>query len=416
MMRNAGHEHKESNVIRTGFWRAALAAAALAIAGCQTQAGAGPDSGPPAQAAPGKSSGRVYAPQGTDGATVSIRPEGDIVIAAVNGDPVMRGDRGTVVTAGAAGDEFAGLRLPPGNHILSLSMLGTGGDMVDVSVNADTGEYVFAVLEAVSGGQPQRVLAVIQGGSDGRIIASSAPALVGRTRTEALRLLAASPEERRQILAAEKPGGTNRAEQAKAYFSQGQQYLQQGQQRNALRAFDGAIEADPGFAAAHVFRGIVLTTMKRAEEALAAFDAAIAAGEQGGGESEMWLAWPYFEKGKVLMAVGRLDEAETALDRSIALKPAAPGYAARANLYFVLGQTQRQQGNEDRARDFFEKTRRDADAGLALADDDVTLWSIKSGAHFGLGDGAAACRAAEKACEFGNCSIVKQYKQCQGGS
>lgn len=401
--------------MNAAFWRALPALAVFVIAACQPQAGAGPDSGGVAATA-GPSTGRAYAPKGTENATVVIRPEGDVIIAAVDGDPVMRGDKGTVVTANASGDEFDRLALPPGSYMLTLSMLGAGGQMADVSVEAAAGDYVFTVLEAESGGQRARVLAVIQGGTDGRIIAASTPALVGRSRAEAERLLAASPEERRQILAVEKPGGAQRAEQAKAYFNQGRQYLQQGQFENALRAFDGAVAAAPDFSPAHVFRGVALMNLKRADNALTAFDKAIDTAVKASGENDEWLAWPYFEKGKALLAVGRLDEAEAALGRSIALKPTAASYAARANLYFVLGRAQRQQGKEDQAQALFEKTRQDADAGLALADDDVALWSIKSGAHFGLGNGEEACHAAAKACEFGNCSIMKEYKQCKGGS
>lgn len=396
------------------FWRAVPALAVFVIAACQPQAGAGPDSGGIAAANP--STGRAYTPKGTENASVVIRPEGDVIIAAVDGNPVMRGKTGTIVTANASGDEFDRLVVPPGSYMLTLSMLGAGGNMADVSVEADAGDYVFTVLEAVSGGQRARVLAVIQGGADGRIVSSSTPALVGRTRAEAERLLAASPEERRQILAADKPGGTQRTEQAKAYFNQGRQYLQQGQFDNALKAFDGAIAAAPDFSAAYVVRGIALMNLKQADEALKAFDKGIEIAAKARGRNDDWLAWPYFEKGKALMAMGRLDQAEGALGRSIALKPTASSYAARANIYFVLGRAQRQQGHEEQAQALFEKTRRDADAGLAIADDDVALWSIKSGAHFGLGNGEEACHAAEKACEFGNCSIMKQYKECKGGS
>lgn len=397
------------------FWRALPALAVFVIAACQPQAGAGPDGGG-AVAAAASSGGRAYAPKGTKNASVVIRPEGEVIIAAVDGDPVMRGDTGTIVTAKASGDEFDRLLLTPGSHMLSLSMLGAGGNMADVSVEAEAGEYVFTVLEAGSGGQRARVLAVIEGGTDGRIIASSTPALVGRTRAEAQQLLAASPEERRRILSADEPGGAKRGAQAKAYFNQGRQYLQQGQFKNALGAFDGAIDAAPDFATAHVFRAITLMNLKRADDALQAFDRSIAIAAKARGEQDEWLAWPYFEKGKALMAVGQLDDAEAALGRSIALKPTSSSYAARANLYFVLGRAERQQGHKEKAQALFEKTRSDADAGLALADDDVALWSIKSGAHFGLGNGEEACRAAEKACEFGNCSIVQQYKQCKGGS
>lgn len=355
------------------LWRAALPAlAALAIVACQPQAGAGPDDG--AGPAAATSAARAFAPAGMDDATVVIRPEGDVIVVAVDGTPVMRGDKGTVVTAAATGDEFDRVHLKPGRHMLTLGMLGSGSNLVDVAVEAKPGDYIFTVLEAVSAGRPLRVLAVIEGGSDGRVIAASTPALVGRTRAEAQRLLAATPEERQRILATEKPGGEQRAEQARAYFNQGRQYLQQGQMENALRAFDGAVGAAPDFVPAHTLRGIVLMNLRR------------------------------------------FDEAEAALNRSISLKPGPQSYAARANLYFFLGRMKQQQGDAGQARALFERTRQDADAGLALAGGDVALWSIKSGAHFGLGDGKEGCRAAEKACEFGNCSIIEEYKQCKDGS
>lgn len=387
---------------------------ALAVLACQPQAGDGSDDA--AARAASTSESPAYAPMGTEGASVVIRPEGDILIAAVDGEPVIRNEKGTVVTANAAGDEFNRLLLPPGSYVLTLGMVGGGGEMVDVSVDANGGDYIFAALRAVDAGRTVPVLAVIEGGPDGKIIASAAPALVGRSRAEAEKLLAASPEERQRMLSSEPASGEQRSERAKAYFEQGQQYLRQGQQENALIAFDGAIAAAPEFAPAYLLRGIALLNLQRPEEAVATFDRSIAIAEEKEGAQSEWLAGPFYYKGTALMAIGQMDRAEAALDRSLALKPTPPGYAARANLFFAEGRAMSRQGDEGKARALFERSRKDADAGLALQTDNVALWSIKSGAHFGLGHGEQGCRAAKKACEFGNCTIMEKYPQCEEGS
>lgn len=411
----------------------ALAVGSLALAACQTQGGsAGPDAGQAQQTAAQqagaqqagaatekRSAGtatRPYAPAGTNGATVVIRPEGDVIIAAVGGNPVRRDDRGTLITAKPAGDEFGSLMLPPGSHDLTLGMLGSAADMVDVSIDAKPGDYIFTVLDAKAGDRSVRILAVIEGGADGMIVASSEPLLVGRTRAEAMAVIAASPAERKQMLAKESPADGNSADKAKLSFRQGRQYLAQNQLEQAVASFDDAIAAAPDFGAAHMLRGIALLQLSRPEDALAAIDKSIDIGTRKLGPNSEALAEPFYLRGAALSLMGRPEEALAALDRSLAVKPTAESYNARAQMYFTRGEDLLGRGRASEASASFEKARADADAGIALVPNSVALWSIKSGAQFMLQQVGPACESARKACTFGNCSILEAKPECRPGS
>lgn len=379
-----------------------------ALTACQNTAA--PDA-PKAQAtAPEKAD--VYAPMGADGATVTIIPEGEVLIAAVDGKRVTRDGVGTMVGADSAVAEYNRLLLPPGNHTLTLVEAG-GRGLLDMSLTAGAGAYIFAVLQVQSGETAARALTVIEDGKNGRIVASSAPSLVGMSRAGAEALMAATPEEQRKIVAAQKPPVDNRTAQAKARFAAAQKLLKEGRYADALTTFDETLRIAPGLDSAHVFRGLTLLRLNRPREALGAFDRAIMLGRQNRGGASEWLSWPLYNKGLALLARGEAIAAKTALDESIRLKPTPGALLARGNLSFTQGQVLGQKGDWNAAEPYFLAAKADADAGIALAPRNAGLWSTRSASQIMLNQPQEACVAARKACEFGNCAILKQVPQCK---
>lgn len=388
---------------------AILAAICLSgLAACQNTTG--PDA--PKAATPGTADG--YAPMGVDGATVVVIPEGEVLIAAVDGKRVTRDGAGTVV-ADAPEAGYRRLLLPPGNHTVTLAEAG-GKGLIDMSLTAGAGTYVFAVLEVQSVDTMARALTVIEGGGDGRIVAASAPLLVGMSRAEAEAFMAATPEERQKIVAAEKPPAADRAAQAKARFAVARKLFETERYAEALGAFDETLRIAPGLDSAHVFRGLTLLRLNRPRDALDAFDRAITLGRQNRGVASEWLSWPLYNKGLALLASGDAAAAKTALDESINLKPTPGALLARANLSFTQGQALGRKDDWDAAEPYFLAAKADADAGIALAPRNAGLWSTRSAVQIMLNQHQEACAAARKACELGNCAILQQFPQCKAGS
>jgi tetratricopeptide (TPR) repeat protein len=117
-------------------------------------------------------------------------------------------------------------------------------------------------------------------------------------------------------------------------------YLAAGESQSALVWFDRAIALNPGCALAWSNRGTALHEHDRAG-ALAAFDEALRLG----------LAEPalYFNRGNLLRAAGRLDEAIAAYDAALRLNPAYP-QALRAGAIVL-----RDLGHRDGALEFLDE-------------------------------------------------------------
>ena len=88
---------------------------------------------------------------------------------------------------------------------------------------------------------------------------------------------------------------------------------QLGRTDEALAAFDRALAIDPQDAEAHNYRGVALALLGRIDEALAAFDRALAINPQD--------AKAHDYRGAVLAQLGRMDEALAAFDRALAINP-----------------------------------------------------------------------------------------------
>lgn len=391
---------------------AVLAALLLSgLAACQDNAG--PDS-PKAAAATPETAGS-YAPDGADGATVVINPQGEILITAVNGKPVTRDGADTAVGADGSEAGYRRLLLPPGSHTVTLAEAG-GSGVIDMTLTAEAGRYAFAVLEVQSGETTGRALTIIDGGGDGRVVAASAPVLVGMSRAEAEDFMAAPPEDQRKAVAAKESRAEDKEAQIKARFAQAQELLEAKRYADALAAFDDVLRMAPGLDSAHVFRGLTLMRLNRPQDALESFDRGIALGRQNRGGANVWLSWPLYNRGVALLVGGESAAAKAALDESIELNPTPGALLARANLSFMQGEALGQTGDWDAAQPYFLDAQADTVAGIALAPRDAALWSIRSASHIMLNQHEDACSAARKACEFGNCSIVEQFPQCKAGS
>jgi len=155
--------------------------------------------------------------------------------------------------------------------------------------------------------------------------------------------------------------------QALSEFTQANQFGSTGQRDNAIRALHNAVAADPNFALAYARLGDVLVSISRYTEGYAAYEKALALGDQrltrrerdrirGIYASDTWdyataeemfrdyatyypndyLGW--FYRATPLMMMGRVEEAIESLKKAEAIDPAkmyAPAHIARFDL--ILG-------------------------------------------------------------------------------
>lgn len=389
-----------------------MAALIAVLGGCETDAQQPAAEAPAAVAeAPATTAdtlpAHIYAPDGPQAGTVSIKPAGKALISVIDGYPARVHEDGR-------NNDYSEARLKPGDHILRVGNVDVHQGL-NLTLKAQPGRYFALALTYMDGGEMFWTPVIVRGAPDGPIVADKDGLLLGKTPTEAIKLLTASASGKQAPAQAQSDDKSRQAleARAKALFDQGAKALQDKQPQQALQALDEALKLAPGFDAALALRGVVLVQLKQPKAALESLDEAIRVGANTRGADDEWLHWPWAEKGLLLMAMRQPGPANDALSESIRLKPTARALTARANLSFARGQALGKQEKWDEAEPFFRGAQADAIKGLELQPDSVKLWSIKAGTHVMLNEHEQACSAMRKACELGNCSILQQYPQCK---
>jgi len=100
---------------------------------------------------------------------------------------------------------------------------------------------------------------------------------------------------------------------AEAWNDEGSALLDSGRYKEALNAYEKAIQIEPNFTEAWYNKGIIFDKLGRHEEELIAYDRALKLNPT---HAEAWL-----NKGVVLNQLGRHEEALKAHDRALALRP-----------------------------------------------------------------------------------------------
>ena len=360
----------------------------------------------------------TYAPDGLDGATVTIKPLGKALISVVSGYPVR-------MYEGASKGEYRQARLTPGDYILHVGNI-EARQGLNLNFHGEAGDYYALALTYAVEGELFWTPVVVSGSPNGPIAADKDGLLVGKTQAEALRLLTASSNRPATARQAEAESAQEKVEEAaqrkqaaeakaKALFDKGLKAYEANRMEEALQAFDEALMIAPNFDSALVLRGATLGRLKKPKSALESLDKAIRIGRNNRGADDEWLYWPFLEKGLILALARKPDLANEALGESIRVKPTVKALIARANLSFVQGQLLGKKDDWDGAEPFFRRAQADADKGIELEPKSLKLWSIKTGAHIMLNEHEQACSAMRKACDLGNCSILEQYPQCKPG-
>ncbi|MDP2600163.1 MAG: tetratricopeptide repeat protein [Deltaproteobacteria bacterium] len=115
-----------------------------------------------------------------------------------------------------------------------------------------------------------------------------------------------------------------------------------GRDEEALAAYDKAIAIDPNYAYAHNNRGNVLEKLGRDQEALASFDKALAI--------DLNEAFAHYNRGVVLCKLGRYEEALASFDKVIAIDPNyADAHYNRGAVLKKLGRDEEALASYDRA-------------------------------------------------------------------
>lgn len=420
-----------SNIIRAA---GAILAIAM-LAGCESKPGGDDAQGragqqpaaaeKPALQEPAQATGRagskdVYAPDGLDDATVSIKPVGKARISVIDGYPVR-------IHEGGTDGDYGEARLKPGEHILHVGNVDVLQGL-NLTFASQPGQYYALALTYTVGGELFWTPVIVSGAPNGPVVADKDGLLVGKNQTEAIRLLTAAsqpapPEQAKSDTAPQKAEEEAQAElaateaeaKAKALFDKGAKAFEDNRPNDALQALDEALMLAPGFDSALALRGVVLLQLKQPKAALESLNEAIRVGQNTRGADDEWLHWPWAEKGLILLAARQPGPAHDALSESIRLKPTVRALAARANLSFAQGQALGKKGDWDGAEPYFRSAQADAAKGIELQPDSVKFWSIKTGTHIMLNEHEQACSSMRRACDLGNCSILEQYPQCKPG-
>jgi tetratricopeptide (TPR) repeat protein len=367
-----------------------------------------------AQSAPSE----TYAPNGLDGATVTVKPLGKALISVVGGYPAR-------IHEGARAGEYHQARLAPGEYILRVGNI-EASQGLNLNFRGKAGDYFALALTYAVEGQLFWTPVIVSGAPNGPIVADKDGLLVGKTQAEAVRLLTASSNKPATVQQTEAEAAKNKAEEeakrkqaagakAKALFENGAKAYEANRMEEALQALDEALMIAPSFDSALVLRGATLGRLKKPKSALESLDKAIRIGRNNRGVEDEWLHWPLLEKGLILLATRKPELANEAFSESIRAKPTVKALTARANLSFAQGQALGKKGDWDGAAPFFKRAQADAEKGIELEPKAVKFWSIKTGTHIMLNEHEQACSAMRKACDLGNCSILEQYPQCKPG-
>jgi tetratricopeptide (TPR) repeat protein len=403
------------------------------IAGCEAQPGQDP-AAPQAPSAENvavppdtaqsesmaKAQQDTYAPDGLEGATVTIRPLGKAAISAIAGYPVRIHEDGS---DGA----YREAKLKPGDYILHVGNT-EAPQGLNLQFHGEPGNYFALSLTYSRDGGVFWTPVIVKVAPNGQIVADKDGMLVGKSQTEAAKLLSAGAgQAAATVQPAKTEAPSNPADQeaqrkqleakAKGLFDEGAKALEAGKMDDALQALDEALMIAPQFDSALALRGVVLARLKKPKEALDSLDEAIRIGRDTRGENDDWLHWPLMEKGLILIAIRQPKAGYEALSESIRLRPTPKALFARASLSFAQGQALGNKDDWDGAQPFFKSAQADADKGIEMVPDSVKFWSLKTGTHIMLNEHEQACSAMRKACDLGNCSILEQYPQCkQDGS
>ncbi|MEN8196338.1 MAG: tetratricopeptide repeat protein [Pseudomonadota bacterium] len=422
--------------MNTTFIRAVMAILTVAIlAGCESKAGDGDrqaqaeapaaaqtEAPAPQKPEPGAAKDvprDTYAPDGLEGATVTVKPVGKALISVVSGYPVR-------IYEGASNGEHRQARLMPGDYILHVGNI-EARQGLNLNFRGEAGDYFALALTYAVEGELFWTPVIVSGAPNGPIAADKDGLLVGKSQAEAVKLLVASSNQPAATQQAEAEDATRKAQEkqaeqaaeaktkAKALFEKGAKAYEANRMEEALQALDEALMIAPNFDSALALRGTTLARLKKPKLALESLDKAIQIGRNNRGADDEWLHWPLLEKGLILAIARKPDLADGVLSESIRIKPTVKALAARANLNFLRGQVLGKKDDWDGAEPFFKRAQADAEKGIELEPKSDKFWSIKTGTHIMLNEHEQACSAMRKACEFGNCSILEQYPQCKPG-
>jgi len=176
-------------------------------------------------------------------------------------------------------------------------------------------------------------------------------------------------------------------------YAEAEAHRVQGRTEQAIAAYDRAIELDATNQVAWVGRGRARAAPGAPTGAVNDFAEAIRRNQR----SEVWLHAPLLHRGMSLGALGRFEEAEADLSRSLQLNPSLQGYVARGSARAMLADV------EGGLADAAEIERRASGQTAAL--------QAAAGIRLELGDVEGGCAAAAKACDLGACEALEMARQ-----
>jgi tetratricopeptide (TPR) repeat protein len=176
---------------------------------------------------------------------------------------------------------------------------------------------------------------------------------------------------------------------AKAYNNRGLVYTRLGEYQLAITDFNKAIGLNPSYSKAYNNRGLVYIRLGEYQLAITDFNEAISLNPS--------YSMAYNNRGLAYAALGQHQPALMDFDETIRLKPDDPHpYYDRSTVYAKLGQ--------------YVRAIEDLDHDILLKPDDIRAYFSRAVIYLNQGNKESGCWDAQKACELGNCEILKSAR------
>jgi tetratricopeptide (TPR) repeat protein len=159
----------------------------------------------------------------------------------------------------------------------------------------------------------------------------------------------------------------------------------------AIKAFSRAIELDPGYVMAYIFRGFKFSSLRYFQMAVKDFDKAI--------ELDPKAELAYGSRGTIYLNIlGNYQQAIKDFDRCIELVPGyKPHYIRRGQAYFKIGNYQQAIKDFDRA---IKVKTDDYGVGRKVQENDVDAYAGRGQAYFKIGNYQQAIKDFDRAIEL----------------
>ncbi len=196
---------------------------------------------------------------------------------------------------------------------------------------------------------------------------------------------------------------------AQKHYKYGLKLYKKRKIKKAIVHFDKAIEKNPKYGMAYFYKGMAHVSLGQPEQAIPALNKAIKTAKK----IPSWYAKPYYQKGMAYMMLNKTKKAIKFYSKAVNANPSAQVYTARATAYTILAKPHYDKGNKKKGQQWLELARLDIKRAIHSNPKIPAVWSLKARLHQALGEEPAALNAAKRACQLGDCRLLKSKRKGQ---